>query len=456
VPLKITGKERRYAVESSQLKLDLGFNEALNYLSPDRFGFCSILYDTGMRGVDEKGRPYPIKRQRSYKLSDLETTLKGWSGTTDTWLTQNSFHKPNRKTANLKALHNSYVDLDYYKVDQYKRSSPDAMLTRALRIIEDAKIPLPNVIVDSGRGLQLKWCYPKPIREEALPRWRRVQLQLISLLAPLGADTTCKDPSRVLRLVGTLNSKSRSMTTVLLETKTKVPFDTLADAILPFTRAELAQLRQQRAGQLELIHSESSNSNLKKKTKGTLNWSRYLDLRDLCRMRQGIAKGRRMKMLMYMTNFYCLSGNHPDQVRGEINGIINWIDPHWLPDQGQLATVYEKAEAHFRGETVLWNDEQRTPLYTPTNDTLINEFGITPDEERQLRTIISKTEVRRRNTEAKREARRADGVIPREQYEQQSASNQKPWEKLGMSRRTWYRKGKPMPENDVAQVCPVI
>lgn len=442
-------------MQSPQLNLDLGFNEALNYLSPDRFGFCSILYDTGQRGVDEKGRSYPIKRQRSYKMSNLEEALKGWSGTTDTWLTQNSFYKPNRRTVNLKALHMNYVDLDYYKVDQYKRSSPDAMLTRALRIIEEAKIPLPNVIVDSGRGLQIKWCYPKPIKEEALPRWRRVQQQLISLLAPLGADTCCKDPNRVLRLAGTFNSKSRSMTTVLHETTNKVPFDTLADAILPFTRAELAQLRKQRAGQMELVHSESSNSNLKKKTKGTLNWSRYLDLRDLCTMRQGIPEGRRMKMLMYMTNFYCLAGNHPNQVRGEINGIINWIDPHWLPEEGTLTTVYEKAEAHFRGETVLWNDEQRTPLYTPTNETLINQFGITPDEERKLRTIISKDEVRRRNTAAKQAARRAEGMIPRAEYEQRSASNQKPWEQLGMSRATWYRKGKPKVETEMRQVCPV-
>ena len=36
---------------------------------------------------------------------------------------------------------------------------------------------------------------------------------------------------------------------------------------------------------------------------------------------------------------------------------------------------------------------------------------------------------------------------PREQYEAESLSRTKPWEKLGMSRRTWYRRGKPMPES---------
>lgn len=32
---------------------------------------------------------------------------------------------------------------------------------------------------------------------------------------------------------------------------------------------------------------------------------------------------------------------------------------------------------------------------------------------------------------------------PREQYLAKSLSKSKPWEALGMSRATWYRKGKP-------------
>jgi hypothetical protein len=38
--------------------------------------------------------------------------------------------------------------------------------------------------------------------------------------------------------------------------------------------------------------------------------------------------------------------------------------------------------------------------------------------------------------------RRAEGAVPREQ----SAARIKPWHVLGMSRATWYRRGKPMPE----------
>jgi predicted ArsR family transcriptional regulator len=34
---------------------------------------------------------------------------------------------------------------------------------------------------------------------------------------------------------------------------------------------------------------------------------------------------------------------------------------------------------------------------------------------------------------------------PRAEYEAQSLSRAKPWEALGMSRATWYRRGKPAP-----------
>jgi hypothetical protein len=60
---------------------------------------------------------------------------------------------------------------------------------------------------------------------------------------------------------------------------------------------------------------------------------------------------------------------------------------------------------------------------------------------------VSKAERLRRRKERHRAAqqarRRARGDIPREQYLAQSASRTKPWEALGISRRTWERRGRP-------------
>ncbi|WP_208474291.1 hypothetical protein [Escherichia coli] len=74
-------------------------------------------------------------------------------------------------------------------------------------------------------------------------------------------------------------------------------------------------------------------------------------------------------------------------------------------------------------------------------------FQITDEEQRQLKTIISKNEAleRRRARDRKRdeERRRAAGAVERDVYEANSLTKQKPWEVLGMSRAKWYRLGKP-------------
>jgi hypothetical protein len=67
-----------------------------------------------------------------------------------------------------------------------------------------------------------------------------------------------------------------------------------------------------------------------------------------------------------------------------------------------------------------------------------------------------RAELRRERKRAYAEARRrAAGAKPRAQYEAESLSRTKPWEQMGMSRSTWYAKGKPMPEQtqpDAGQV----
>lgn len=41
---------------------------------------------------------------------------------------------------------------------------------------------------------------------------------------------------------------------------------------------------------------------------------------------------------------------------------------------------------------------------------------------------------------------------PREEYlAENTISRDKPWEKLGISRATWYRRGKPMPPETIQQ-----
>jgi hypothetical protein len=85
------------------------------------------------------------------------------------------------------------------------------------------------------------------------------------------------------------------------------------------------------------------------------------------------------------------------------------------------------------------------------------------DAERQrlgLRTVgaadVDAAERKRRRRaqqcQSQQRLRRARGAVPRQQYEENSASRLKPWEAFGVSRRTWERHGKPTPPGTVSQV----
>lgn len=59
-----------------------------------------------------------------------------------------------------------------------------------------------------------------------------------------------------------------------------------------------------------------------------------------------------------------------------------------------------------------------------------------------------------RDRERKAIERRAAGCKPRAQYEAESLSQTRPWERFGISRRTWERRGKPMPETPASLAEP--
>ena len=65
------------------------------------------------------------------------------------------------------------------------------------------------------------------------------------------------------------------------------------------------------------------------------------------------------------------------------------IDGDWGHNCKELMTLYSKAKQFEAGEKVSFGGKEYPALYTPRNDTLIYLFGITDNEQRELKTIIS-------------------------------------------------------------------
>lgn len=429
---------------AQQLSLFGRAEEARMYHDARHHGFFSLLV-----------RPPEGKiAQSSHRLSELATVLSMIDPNRDTWISQAEFMKPNRRVVNLARIGLLFADLDTYNVSSLATLSPDRLAQEVLSYCADEGIPTPSFLIFSGRGIQAKWLLTKTLPRFALPRWNACQRHLVDRLTALGADQKAKDASRVLRVVNTVNEKSGLICYVVHVENggdgqpIRYDFEYLAGELLPFDRASLKGLRlerQKRSEQRQLrLYSGGKSDNLRGFSGRQLAWHRLEDLRMLATLRGGVQEGERMLHLFWRLNFLLLSGaSNSSLMYHEARALATELDAAWGYRSEELMTLYSKAKSYEAGEKVSFAGKEYAPLYTPKNDTLINLFQITDEEQRQLRTIISPSMARERDKDRKTAARRAAGVVDRETYEAQSLSKQKPWEALGMSRSTWYRAGKP-------------
>lgn len=415
------------------------------YHDSSRSGFFSLL-------VDVRGE----KRQSSHRLAEIPTVLNLVDKARDTWMSQAEFIRPNRRVVNLARLGLLFTDLDTYRIPDLAGHTPDQLATSVLYFCTEEGLPAPSVLIYSGRGIQAKWLLDGTIPRQALPRWNACQRYLVDRLAHVGADTMAKDASRVLRTIQTVNSKSGEVCRVVHVTNdtdgqpVRYNFEYLAEALLPTARWTIEQQRQEQAERVKrkprpfLLVPGGKADNLRGFSGRQLAWDRLEDLRKLAELRDGVNEGCRMQHLFWRLNFLLLSGaTNSKQMYHEASALARELDPQWNSSSKELMTLFSKAKAYESGERVSFGGRDYPPLYTPKNDTLINLFGITTDEQRQLKTIISSEMARERDRKRHEVRRRAAGATDRQSYESASLSRRKPWESLGMSRASWYRAGKP-------------
>lgn len=433
-------------LKQEQFNLFTMQDEAQLYLDSDRPGFFAILQNVKNR-----------MRQRSYRLDILPQVIDLLDKLIDSWISQAEFTLPNRRVVNLWRIGLLFVDIDTYNIQQLARKSPDDLVQILIGFCDAFDIPRPSFVVFSGRGLQAKWLLDKPLPRSALLRWGRAQSELVERLSKLGADQNAKDASRVLRLVQTTNTKNNEICRVVyVNEENGLPklygFDELCEYLLPFSREQLAQMRSERSAAakerqaaydrrkaLSKINGGANGRQLKGFSGRQLAWDRLNDLRKLSELRGGYAQGQRMLHLFWQLNFLLLSGvTNSQQMYYEAKALAHKIDKNWHSDQSALGTLYSKAKQYEAGEQIEFNGKRYPALYTPKNDTLINQFEITDDEQRQLRTIITPSLARERDADRKTVARRAAGAIDRKTYLDHAQQRKQQAQKLrlkGMSYR---------------------
>ena len=404
--------------------------EPAEYLDEQGPGYFSILakQDTDSRA-----------EQHSFELQHLPTVVRGLNPSYDTWISQASFNRPNRRAVNLESVGLLFADLDTYHVPNLANRSAEDQAELLVGFCIAEGIPTPSIVLFSGRGLQAKWLLSNALGPVSLYEWNAVQLALVKTLEPFAADVNSRDVSRVLRLENTINTKSGEKARVVHVTggvedcPARYDFADLRDLFTkryPTVKERPAQKQEKREPRILSLPQDVSFKRL--------NWCRLNDVRRLWELRGGVPIGYRDVTLFWELNFLLRAEpgkladiwKEAESLAGQIDGSHGWYRT------SDLGTLYRKAREARNGDTIEFHGREYPPLYTPRNQTLIDIFRITADEEQRMATIISREERNRRRAER----RRAAGMRERAEYEAESIERLKPWEAEGISRAWWYRK----------------
>ena len=328
--------------------------------------------------IDENGYS-----QWHYKYLELkETDLTG----ENIYITLNTFYKPCRRLECIKELNFVYIDLDYYKTKYTKEQVIMNLESNYFNKI----IPATNYIIDSGRGLALLWNINK-VPSQALPLWKAIQEYLYHQLKEFGADRQALDATRVLRVPGSINSKSKTVVSIIDEYDYIYDLREIQKEYLPELKPK--EKKKGRPKKVNYVYRERS-----------LYFARIQDITKLCELREYDLRGHR-EIILFLYRYYLCGFTEDVQKALEDVLELNSMFRYPLKENEVIRATMSAEKCYL----------DKNKEYKYKNDTLIELLEITEYEETYMSTIISKNEYKRRHREREKnrylEKLKADGKI---------------------------------------------
>lgn len=346
-------------------------------------------------------------QQHHYRLRELAKVIPEWLGD-DVYFSQNTFYRPSRRIENIRQLRSLYVDVDCYL---FNMVADWVIAQMELELFKD-KVPDPNLIIHSGRGLGLVW-FLEPVPAQALPLWQAVENYLVKQCRAFGSDARATDAARILRLSGTVNSKNHETVHVQHRHNTRYALRDIEQEYLPV-------LRPKRASESYSGGSERPSVDHRLFNAYTLHFARLKDLVKLCELRQWNMTGYRETVLFLYRYWSCCFLADPEEAfQNTLELNAQFRSP--LTDK-EATTATRSAEKAWRAKSDAEANrvaiEQGYPGagYNITNKKLIEWLDITEDEQRHLESIIGRRVKYDRKNTKRQKVRRESGMVPRDKY----------------------------------------
>ena len=393
-------------------------------------GILKLEYDLGFTHIVQASKG-TMKRLEA--ISPIEINSEEYKNKKDIYYTPNTFNSPIRREREyLWQLHRFYIDIDHKTgtepIDQFE------VVGAVEQLVGEKKIPQPTEYINSGRGIHIYWdinnCHIM-----LLDLWEKIENYLFNIIKELersikniSVDSRVKDPTRLLRLPGSINSKSNSKCYSMLKNNGNIY------NIFDLKKAYIKVNKQYKNNKSKITYLPTKNLY-------TLNMSRIEDFKHIVSLRNGDIKGYRNTLIMLYSYHYRLVNEITVEELIKVTKEFNksFKEPYKAKELISVCRSVNRTVKHFQ--------EDNNKGYKFTNKYIINALDLEEQEQRELLTIISTRVKYDRNNKKRNEARRnEEGLTSRQQgkkdrinsileLKQQGYNQSKIAEKLGITRQ---------------------
>lgn len=361
-------------------------------------GILKLEYDLGFTHIVQASKGI-MKRLEA--ISPIEINSEDYKNKKDIYYTPNTFNSPiKREREYLWQLHRFYIDIDHKKGTE--PIDPFEVVGAVEQLVEEKKIPQPTEYINSGRGIHIYWDI-KDCHIMLLDLWEKIENYLFNIIKELersidniSVDTRVKDPTRLLRLPGTINSKNNSKCYSMLKNESN------KYNIFDLKKTYIKPKKQYKQNNGKIAYLPTKNLY-------TLNMSRIEDFKRIVSLRKGDIVGYRNTLIMLYSYHYRLVNEVTVEelikVTKEFNK--NFREPYKVKELTSVCRSVNRTVKYFQ--------EDNSKGYKFTNKYIINALDLEEQEQEQLLTIIStRIKYDRKNKKRNELRRNEEGLTPKQ------------------------------------------
>ncbi|CEP45199.1 putative replication protein [[Clostridium] sordellii] len=355
----------------------------------------------------------------------------------DLYVSLNSFYVPKRKIACVRQINCFGIDIDYYKIPKYKNKTCSEMINimRADGMFSDLE---PSFYEDSGQGLYIFYLI-YDIPKQCIKTWNKTEKKLLEKFEKYGADKNAKDLARVLRLAGSINSKTGKRARLILPKQEPVRYKLreITDIILPtlpYTKEEWLKLKKERKkkkAEYKKQWEERVNKISYIFNPHSLNYKRMNDIQKLIELRANSIDGIRNTAfhLYSLFAFYTYGTTEHEKVWNNLKDLNNSLTEP-LQEQ-ELLDIYNSSKEQGLNYEKILNEYNTNHLkenkvkylrqngcYIYSNQSIIDKLQITENEMEKLNILIDYDEKLNRKRAKYQENKDTINKIRREKYQE--------------------------------------